>query len=71
MTDRNNSQDIGIELGLGKYAMFIIKRGKRQKTEGIKVSILEKRKFGERENYNYVGRLEADTIKQVEINEKN
>ena len=66
------SQDIGIEFGMEKYAVHIMKSRKRQITEGIELPNQDKiRMFGEKENYKYLGILEADTIKQAEMKEKN
>ena len=40
-------------------------------TEGIELPIQEKmRALGEKETYKYLGILETDTIKQVEMKEK-
>ena len=51
--------------------MLIMRRGKRQITEGIEQPNHEKfRMFGEKECYKYLGILEADTIKQAEMKEK-
>ena len=45
--------------------------GKCHLTEGIEQSNQDKiRTHGEKENYKYLGILEADNIKQVEIKEK-
>ena len=44
----------------------------QQMTEGIAVSNQEKiRTIEEKETYKYLGILEADTIKQAEMKEKN
>ena len=48
-----------------------MKSGKRQTMEGIKLSNQKRIKtLVEMENYNYLGILEADTIKQPEIKEE-
>ena len=58
------SEDISMELGIEKYAMLMIKNGKRQMTEGIELTNQEKiRTLGEKKIYKYLGILEADTIK--------
>ena len=65
------SQDLGMEFGKEKYSMLIIRSGKLQITEEIELSNQDKiRTFGEKETYNYLGTLEADNIKQVEMKEK-
>ena len=62
------SQDI--RMGFG--AMQIVKSGKRQMTEGIELLTLEKiRTLEEKETYKYLCILEADTIKQAKMKEKN
>ena len=66
------SHDIGMEFSIEKCAMLITKSNKRHKTDGIELPNQEKiRMLGEKETYKYLGILEADTIKQVEIKEKN
>ena len=60
-----------MEFGIEKCAMLIMKSGKREITEGTEVSNQERiRTLREKENYNYLGKLEADTIKQAEMKEK-
>ena len=64
------SQDIGMKFGIEKYAMLLMKRGKRHPTVGMKQPNQDKiRTLREKETYKYLGIFEADTIKQVEINE--
>ena len=64
-------QDIGIEFGIEKCALQGMKSGKRHMTDGMKLQNQDKiRTLGEKETYKYLGILEADTIKQVEMNEK-
>ena len=49
-----------------------MKSGKRHLTDGIELPNQDKiRTLEEKETYKYLGILEADTIKQVEIKEKN
>ena len=65
------SQDIGMEFGTEKYAMIVMKSGKRFMTDGMELPNQDKiRTLGEKETYRYLGILEADTIKQVEIKYK-
>ena len=48
-----------------------MKSGKRYVTDGMELPNQDKiRTLGEKETYKYLGILEADTIKQVEIKEK-
>ena len=48
-----------------------MKSGKRHLTDGMELPSQDKiRKLGEKETYKYLGILEADTIKQVEMKEK-
>ena len=65
------SQDIGMEFGIEKCAMLAMKSSKRHMTDGMEQPNHDKiRTLGENETYKYLGILEADTIKQVEIKEK-
>ena len=65
------SQDIGLEFGIEKCAMLVMKSGKRHMTDGIELPNRDKiRTLGENETYKYLGILEADTIKQVEMKDK-
>ena len=62
------SQDIGMEFGIEKCAMLVMKSGKQRMTEGIELSSQEKiRTLGEKDTYKYLGILEVDTTKQVEM----
>ena len=57
------SDDIGMEYGIEKCAMLIMKSWKRQMTEEIELPNQEKiKRFGEKKTYKYLGILEADTI---------
>ena len=65
------SQDIGIEFGIEKCAMLVMKSGKQHMTDGMELPNHDKiRTHGENETYKYMGILEADTIKQVEMKDK-
>ena len=65
------SQDIGMEFGIEKCAMLVMKSGKRHTTDGMELPNQNKiRTLGENETYKYLGILEADTIKQVEMKDK-
>ena len=70
-TVRIYSRDIGMEFGIEKRAMLVMKSGKRQLTDGIELPNQYKIKtLAENETYKYMGILEADTIKQVEMKDK-
>ena len=57
-------QDIGMEFGIEKRAMLVMKSSRRHLTDGIKISNQDKiRTLGDNETYKYLGILEADTIK--------
>ena len=57
-------QDIGMEFGIEKCAMIVMKSGKRHMTDGMELLNHDKIKtLGENETYKYLGILEADTIK--------
>ena len=65
------SQDIGMEFGIEKCAMLVIKSGKRHMTDGMELPSQDKiRMLGENETYKYLGILEADSIKQGEMKDK-
>ena len=62
------SQDIGMEFGIEKCAMLVMKSGKHYLTDGMELPNQDKiRTLGEKETYKY---SEAGTIKQVEMKEK-
>ena len=62
------SQGIGMEFGIEKCAILVMKSRKRHMTDGMelpnhnRIGTLE-----ENETYKYLGILEADTIKQVQM----
>ena len=61
-------QDIGMEFGIEKCAMLVMKSGKRHMTDGMELPNLERiRTHEENETYKYLGILEADIIKQVQM----
>ena len=69
-TIRIYSQDIGMEFGIEKCALLVMKSGKRHLTDGIELPNQDNiRTLAENETYKYLGILEADTIKQVEMKE--
>ena len=60
-----------MELGTEKCALLVMKSGKRHLTNGIELTNQDKiRTLAENKTYKYLGFLEADTIKQVEIKNK-
>ena len=60
-----------MEFGIEKCAMLVMKSGKRHMTDGMELPNHDKiRTLGENETYKYLGILEADTIKQVEMKDK-
>ena len=66
-----NSPDRGIEFGIEKFAMLVMKSGKRHLTEGMELPNQDKiRTRRERETYKYLGIWEADIIKRVVMKEK-
>ena len=70
-TVRIYSQDIGMEFGIEKCALLVMKSGKRHLTDGIELPNQDNiRTLAENETYKYLGILEADTIKQVEMKDK-
>ena len=62
------SQDIGMEFGIEKCAMFVMKSGKRHMADGMELPNHDKiRTLEGIETNKYLGILEADTIKQVKM----
>ena len=71
-TERIYSKDIEMEFGIEKRAMVVMKSVKRHMTDGAELpnqAVI--RTLGEKDTYKYLGILEADTTKQVEMKEKN
>ena len=69
---RTYSQDIGVEFGIEKCAMLVMKSVKRQLTDEMELPNQDDiRTLRVKETYKYLAILEADTIKQVEMKEKN
>ena len=66
-TVRICSQDIGMEVGIKKCTMLVMKSGKWHMTEGMQLPNQEKIRM---EMYKCLGVLEADTIKQMVMKEK-
>ena len=67
-TVRLVSEDIGMQFGISKCAMLILKRGKKFRSEGIKLPDGQMIKSVEDdEAYKYLGILQADTIKNKEM----
>ena len=59
-----------MEFGIEKCAMLVMKSGNRQLTDGMELPNQDKIKtLAGNEIYKYLGILEADTIKQVEMKE--
>ena len=60
-----------MEFGIEKCAMLVMKSGKWHMIDRIELLNQDKiRTLGEKETYKYLGILEADTIKQVEMKGK-
>ena len=65
------SQDIGMEFGIEKCVLLVMKSGKRHLTDEIELPNQDKiRTLTENETYKYLGILEADTIKQVAMKKR-
>ena len=61
-----------MEFDIEKCAILVMKSGTRYMTVGIELPNQEKiRTLGEKETYKYLGILEPDTTKQVEMKEEN
>ena len=62
------SQNIGMKFGIEKCAMLVMKSDKRHMTDGMELPNHERiRTLEENKTYKYLGILEADTIKQVQM----
>ena len=61
---------MGMEFGIEKCALQM-KSGKRPLTEGVELPNEVIKPLGEKETNKYLGILEADTVQQVKIKEKN
>ena len=60
-----------MEFDIEKFVVLVMKNSERHLTNGMELPNQEKiRTFGEKETYKYLGILEADTIKQVEMKGK-
>ena len=69
-TVRVFSQDIGMQFGINKCAVLVLKRGKVVRCEGIEMPNNQVSKsLGEGEGYKYLGMLEADGVKHMEMKE--
>ena len=64
------SQDIGMEFGIEKCAMLVMKSGKRHMTDGMELPNHDRiRTLEEKETYKYLGILETDNH-QTSANER-
>ena len=64
-------QGVGTKLGIEKCAILILNSGKEERVERIELLNQENiRPLAEKKKYKYLGILEANTIKQVQMNEK-
>ena len=62
--------DIGMEFGIKKSGILTLKRGNIVKSEGIKLLDGEVMKQVGQEGYTYLGIIELDKIKEIEMKEK-
>ena len=65
------SSDIGMELGIRKCGVLVMKRGKAITTDGIELPGGQVIKDIEKNFYKYLGILEMDKLKYVEWQEQN
>ena len=60
-----------MEFGIEKCTMLVMKSGNRHQTGEMELPNHDKiRTLGENETYEYLGILEADTVKQVAMKDK-
>ena len=64
------SKDIGMEFGIKKCGVVIMKRRKCNKTDGIVLPNGETIKEVEKDGYKYLGILELDNIKEKGMKDK-
>ena len=64
------SRGIGIEFGIKKCGLLILKRGKIVRRQGLELPNGEIMKEMEQEGYTYLGKVELDKIKEKEMKEK-
>ena len=64
------STDIGMEFGIRKCGLLILKKGKIVRHQGIELPNGETMKEVEQEGYTYLGVVELDKIKESEMKEK-
>ena len=64
------STDIGMEFGIKKCAILTMKRGEIVKSEGIKLLDGEVMKQVGQEGYTYLGIIELDKVKEIQMKEK-
>ena len=65
-TVRVFSADIGMEFGIDKCAMLVVKRGSVQRTEGVELPYEQTIKgLNEGDTYKYLGILQADKVSML------
>ena len=65
------SQDVGMEIGIEKCALLVMKSGKRDQTDGMELPNQHKiRTLREKGTCKCLGILETDTTKEVEMKDK-
>ena len=70
-TVRIFSNDIGMEFGISKCAVLVMKRGKLSRSEGLELPTGEIIRNADSDNgYKYLGILEADQIKHLQMKDK-
>ena len=70
-TIRIYSQDIGMKFVIEKCAMIVMKSGKLHRTDGMELPNQDKiRMHGENETNKYLGIVDADSVKQVQMKVK-
>ena len=64
------SKDIGMEFGIKKCGMFVMKKGKIVESDVIQLPDGETIKIAEQDGYKYLGILEVDKIMEAEMKRK-
>ena len=64
------SKDIGMQFGVKKCAVLIMKRGRQIKSDGVKIpGSNDIRSLQESDGYKYLGVLQNDEVKEKEMKE--
>ena len=69
-TVESYSRDIGMEFGMDKCAVLVVKDGKQVRSEGVELPSGEVMKDVDENGYKYLGVLQAENVKNREMKDK-